>query len=500
MKHRRPMERNRALFPLLLFFPILLLCAPRCPEPGGELGVLDTTPAAHAMDVAPEATITVVFDRPVRIDTLDRETFRVFGSGTGNAAGRFTAAQGGSAVIFTPDAPFSAGESVTVNLSHDIAGADGSRLRAAGYAFRFVIRSVPTAGIFTEIARVSNRNPQGGATRIYGAVAADLDGDRFLDLTTVNEGSGDLRVFLNRADGSGLFEDFLPPVPIGEEASPNRAADFDNDGITDLCVSATESNSVWVLLGAGDGTFSSVEEIPVGMKPHGIAVLDVDGDGDPDIVNTNNESDDLSLLRNDGRGNFSEPVFFDAGVIGEYGLDAGDMNNDGIFDLVVGARDRFEIPVLLGNGDGTFTPHPEIQDSGGQTWVVVLGDVDGDGNLDASTANSRTGNGAILLGDGTGALAPPSIMETGAHTVSTDLGDLDGDGDLDWILSCFGCNAWKFYENDGAGDFSFDMEISAPANPSCAVIYDADNDGDLDVTLTDEIADLLLLMVNDSDL
>ena len=58
--------------------------------------------------------------------------------------------------------------------------------------------------------------------------------------------------------------------------------------------------------------------------------------------------------------------------------------------------------MLLGNGSGTFTPAGLSQPSGGHTWVVVVDDVNGDGNLDVGAANSISGNGAILLGDGLG--------------------------------------------------------------------------------------------------
>jgi hypothetical protein len=39
-------------------------------------------------------------------------------------------------------------------------------------------------------------------------------------------------------------------------------------------------------------------------------------------------------------------------------------------------------------------------------------------------------------------------------------------------------------------------EFPAPANPSCAVPFDFDNDGDIDLALTDEIADVIILVRN----
>jgi len=459
----------------------------------GELSVVRTQPASVALASVTTA-ITVDFDRPVALDTLDARSFRVFGRHSGAARGSFGFARGGRRITFVPERPFSAGEVVWVNLSHGLRGIDRSRLRASGHAFQFATSVAPSGGTFTQYDVMSNRDCC--QTRIYGAVATDLDHDGYLDLTTVNEVSADLRVFLNLGDGSGEYGAFLPPEPIGDEASPNEPADFDGDGHADLCAAATSSNSVWIVLGNGDGTFAPAQEVAVGQEPHGIQVLDVDGDGDFDIVNCNRGTNNLSLLLNDGQGVFAAPVFLDGGVNGEYGLAAGDMDKDGITDLVVAGWNGAHVRTLLGNGDGTFAFAGPAVAAGGSPWVVTLGDVDGDGDLDASTANSGSGTAGILKSDGAGLFGPVTTVNLGAHTVSTDLGDLDGDGDLDWTVSSFGGGFWRLYRNDGTGSFAFWQQIDAAANPSCSILLDTDNDGDLDLALTDEIADTITLMRN----
>jgi hypothetical protein len=419
----------------------------------------------------------------------------VFGRYSGAASGTFQLFNGGRWLTFTPSDPFSAGEVVTVNLSHDLRGTDLTPLRSAGYAWQFWTDVAASSATFTEIAEMSNND--GEQTRIYGAAATDLNGDGVLDLTTVNEVSADLRVFMNLADGTGSYSDFLTPTPIGIEASPNDPGDFDNDGNADLCVAATSSHSVWICLGNGDGTYGSVQEVDVGADPHGVVALDVDGDGDTDIVNANHGTDNLSLLLNNGSGVFGAASFFSGSVTGEYGLATGDMDGDGILDLVVAGRDGAHVVTLLGNGNGTFSANGFPQSSGGPTWVVTLGDVDGDRQLDATVANAGGGgSGARLFGNGDGSLDPPTIVSPGFHIVSSDLGDLDGDGDLDWALSSFGGGFWRLYRNDGNGNFAFWQQINAPANPSCSILLDFDNDADLDMALTDEIEDVVVLMEN----
>ena len=459
-----------------------------------NLQVVSTSPARNSF--APAGTVVAItFDQPLLHSSITASSFRLLGRASGPTHGTTAFSNGDKTLTLTPSRPYSAGETVIVNLSHDVRAADATPLRSAGFAFQFTVSTQPANRIFDQIDVMSNRI-SGGQTRIYGALQADLDGDGWIDLATVNEVSADLRVFMNRGDGTGLYHPFLqPPYPIGLEASPNEPGDFDNDGKIDMAISSTDGGGVWIAHGNGDGTFGGTQSVPTGNQPHGIAVLDVDGDGDWDIVDAVEGDDHLALLINDGNGNFGAPTYFDSGCSGEWALNQADMNNDGIFDLVVGCVNDQQAAVLLGNGDGTFTPVAPVA-AGGPPWQVAVGDVDGDGNIDAAFGNSTAANGALLRGHGDGTLGAPEIVLMPAHTPASDLGDLDGDGDLDWVLSSFGGGLWRIYVNDGHGNFTLDQDIAAPSNPSCAVLLDFDNDGDLDMALSDEIADVVLLMRN----
>ncbi len=460
----------------------------------GQLAVVSVDPPPHALTALTGTSITVEFDQAVDPASIDASSFGAFGRWSGAVQGTYAFSNGNQTVTLEPDRNLFFGEQVMVILSHDIQTPGGTTLRSAGYSWQFWTAAAPTNRSFTTLDTLST-NAAAESSRPYGGIATDLDNDGWADITTVNEDTADLRVFMNLADGTGSYGAFLQPTsPVNTQASPSEPADFNRDGNADICVANISTASVSILLGNGDGTFAPQQEITVGLQPRGIAALDVDGDGDVDIVNTNSGSSNMSVLVNDGSGVFGAPSFFEAGGAGEWALAAADMNDDGILDLVIGARTVRDILVNTGNGDGTFS-FASSQDSGGAVWMLVCGDLDGNGTEDVVTANSNSNNGAVLRGDGNGNLAAPQTHPTDPFPLATDLGDLDGDGDLDWVTASFGGD-WFVFTNNGSGSFTFDQELIAPAAASCSLAVDIDNDGDLDLALIDEIADTVDLDLN----
>ncbi|MDH3628199.1 MAG: FG-GAP-like repeat-containing protein [Acidobacteriota bacterium] len=462
---------------------------------GGQLAVTTIEPAARVLAAPVDSAIVVHFDRPVKPASITSNSFWAFGRWSGTATGSYSFSNGDQTVTLTPAQPFSAGETVMVVLSDDIEAADNTFLRDPGYSYQFWTRSQAVGMSFTEVDRLTTRTTPAAGTQAYGGFASDLNGDGFLDITIVNEITADLRVFLNKADGTGEFFAFLQPTsPAGNQASPSEPTDFNRDGVVDAAVVNIGDGTVSVLMGIGNGRFNPQQLVTVGSLPRGIAVLDVDGDGDIDIANTNSATNELSVILNNGSGLFGTATFFAAGITQPWAIAAADMNDDGILDLVVGGRDSERIIVHTADGAGGFTAGTSIA-AGGRVWMLVLGDLNRDGHEDVATINSFDANGSILFGDGSGGLSLPTTYVADPFGLSDDLGDMNGDGDLDWITSSFLGN-WRLNLNDGLGNFTFAQEFVATQASSCSLMLDFDNDGDLDLALIDESIDEVILMKN----
>ncbi len=473
----------------ILFIPLLITSTLFA----GNLSVVGVSPQSNSVANTVSTAISVDFDEAVDTATITDQSFWAFGRWSGPASGTITFSNANQTVTLTPDQSFSAGENVMVILSHDILAASGNPLRSAGYSFLFWVSAQPSTMVFEEIDEFSTRTDPFETTRSYGGVGSDLNNDGYLDLAIVNEDTADLRVWLNLADGTGLYGGMMdPPTAINYQGSPNEPTDFNRDGNVDIVVSNGSESSLSILLGNGDGTFQPQQEVTVGSSNRGVAVLDVDGDGDIDIVNANSGSGDISLLINDGSGVFGPATFFDGGVLGEWPLSSADFDNDGILDFAVGGINSQSIAVHLGNGDGTFTLAGTVGGIG-NTWMFAVGDVDLDGNVDVASANSSSNEGSISFGDGNGGFTSTDYYSVDSFPIASDLGDLDGDGDLDWILSSFGGD-WAVLDNDGTGNFTLGQEFPAVAAASCAILLDIDNDGDLDAALIDELADTVTLL------
>lgn len=462
-------------------------------SPGVDLVVESVSPAAASLLADPDANISITFDRAIDPATITPQSFHVFSRGAGSLLGNFVLSPDGHTVTLDPKISASRGEPVTVTIANTIAALDGTPMRSAGYQWRYWTTAREAKMDFQLSQQLTTQAFPGENVIPYGGCATDLDGDGWIDLSLVNEGTNDVRVFMNRADGTGTVDSFIQPSNgVGDTPSPSEAQDFNADGFADLCTADIQSDTISILLGNGDGTYQPAQMLAAGDAPRGITTLDVDGDGDIDIISTNAGSSNAMIWINNGSGLFASPITFQPGISQEWSVQADDLNGDGIFDLVFGGSNQ--VRVMLGNGTTTFTTHSTAS-AASRCWQMNLADSDADGDVDVFVVCAFANVGQVFKNSGNGTLGIGSTYNTDEFPLASDLGDLDGDGDLDWITSSYSGD-WFIFTNNGDGTFQFFSEIDAPIAASCSLPVDMDNDGDLDLVFIDELGDWLIILSN----
>ena len=179
----------------------------------------------------------------------------------------------------------------------------------------------------------------------YVVLTADFNGDKNLDLATVNTGDGYASVLLG--NGEGKFQLIPNNNPI--LGSPSGVIDyFNNDSKPDLIFSQPTTKQLVVMFNSGDGSFSSNSSDVLPFQPGGIAVADFNGDRILDVVVTqvNTGSTQISVLLGDGSGGFHGPTNYSVGSVPFYAA-VGDFNGDQKPDIAISNTMGNSISILI---------------------------------------------------------------------------------------------------------------------------------------------------------
>jgi hypothetical protein len=287
------------------------------------------------------------------------------------------------------------------------------------------------------------------------------------------------------------------PFPTGTLPRSVAVGDFNGDSKQDLAIVNTKDNTISVLLGKGDGTFSGHVDYPTGGGPVSVAVADLNGDGKPDLAVVNQTDNTVSILLGRGDGTFAPHVDYPTGHT-PAAVAAADLLSNAKLDLVVVNQGDNTVSVLLGNGDGTFAPSGEYP-TGTTPVSVAIADFNGDGKPDLAVVNQNDNTVAFLAGDGDGTFAPPVAYETGVSPVSVQANDFNGDSKMDLAVVNQKDNTVSILLGKGDGTFSVHVDYPTGNAPVSLAVGDFHGGGRLDLAVVNQKDNTLSILAGNGD-
>jgi Domain of unknown function (DUF4347)/NPCBM/NEW2 domain/Glucose / Sorbosone dehydrogenase/FG-GAP-like repeat/Calx-beta domain len=338
-------------------------------------------------------------------------------------------------------------------------------------------------------------------TSTHGITSADFNGDGRLDLVTANATDNNVSVLLGNGNGT-----FSSAVNFGVGIRPKSvfAADFNQDGRLDLFTANQDSNDVSVLLGNGNGTFATAVNYAGTSGSHEAVAADVDGDGDIDIAVTGTGASSVRVMRNNGNGTFGSFAEYAVGSV-PHSLNLTDFNGDNRPDIAVANQESDNISILLNSGTGTFSAATNIG-VGGKPHSIRAADLNGDGKIDLVSDSQTDNSVSILLGNGTGGFAPAVRYATGLQPVGVALSDMNGDGKIDIVTSNIagnypngnnpGGNTVSVLLGSGDGKFAAPTTFFTGITPFDLTIADFNNDGKGDIATANWLTNNVGVLIN----
>jgi enediyne biosynthesis protein E4 len=343
---------------------------------------------------------------------------------------------------------------------------------------------IESAGVDFVLNNSATPNKHQIETMMAGVAALDYNNDGFLDLYFANGAQlptmdkTDPKFYnrLYRNNKNGSFRDVTEEAGVRGKgyAMGVAAADYDNDGFTDLYVTGVDHNHLFH--NNGDGSFSDLTEKagllgihPKYGKTYAVSAgwFDYDNDGRLDLFVVNYLNWSLAKAPPcDVRGirAYCSPKSFD-----------GQPNM-----------------LFHNNGDGTFTDVSDASGVGGQIGKgmgVAFADYNNDGRIDLFVANDTYRN-FLFRNDGGGKFSEIGITSGVAYNengksiagMGADFRDVDNDGKPDLFVTAMIGDTFPLFKNSSGQfiDVTSAAGITAPTLKLTAWgtgVYDFDNDG-----------------------
>ncbi len=272
------------------------------------------------------------------------------------------------------------------------------------------------------------------------------------------------------------------------------------DSIPDLVVASQINNSVIVLLGNGDGTFTNPRQAVsyvVGNEPSAIVLgtFNLNTDGNLGFVVTNFADNSYSVFTGNGDGTFTQargsPFHLPSGQTGPIAITTADFNGDGKPDLAIVNETTNNVTVLEGNGDGTFQQFPNSPLPVGKFPVsIASGTLAGSTGPGLAIANQNDNSVSVYLGNGNGTFvaASQSPLATTTAPSGITIADFVGTSTGGIAVTNPSSGTVIVFLDVGSGLFTEGLEPAAGSDPTAIITGTFTGNTFPDIVVTNDLS------------
>lgn len=335
--------------------------------------------------------------------------------------------------------------------------------------------------------------------KIMTSVAADFNNDGRDDFAAFSVDKRLLKIYLSRQTDTLIYK---WKTELEQSYDFIKTADINYDGKTDVLLYGKNVLGLTVLLGRGDGTFKSPQNVLSDYSFSSVSVSDFNGDDLPDLFCVNWVSNEVQLFSSYAKLRYLLPstiTFNDEPleVVSAF------INLDDLIDLIVIFKEKPILKTFLGDGFGNFELYQQLEllypvDK------ILADDINNKGTLDLLLFNKSRKDISLWQKDSTGMFAIRSIYSagknpndlilytsqsadylnlaissplekkiflvnnsnlfspikseanyiTGLHPTGLRAYDVTKNGNIDLILANQGSKSISYFENKGGGVFS----------------------------------------------
>ncbi|CAF2552884.1 unnamed protein product [Rotaria sp. Silwood2] len=332
----------------------------------------------------------------------------------------------------------------------------------------------------------------------------DVNNDNYQDIIIIDSYHTSISMIMGCGNGSFNQQQITFPVNSGSNPSAIIVSDFNNDNRSDLFIVNEGTDSIATLNGYNYSTFNSPDmyKTAIDLGPVIVVTADFNNDNCLDLAAPFMASGSIGILLGYGNGSFSTIMTYQLGTnASPGGLDVGDLNNDGKIDIAIADYGTNNVIILIGYGNGSFASMMYFSaGNNSQPLSIVMADFNRDNRLDIAVANSGSDSVGVFLGYGNGSFATIMAYSTGYNSFPVMLitYDLNRDNHTDIIAVNRKASTIGIFLGYGNGSF---RNQAAYANEQSAVSYSAaviafDNNSDPDIIVTNENSNSLAIFYN----